>query len=94
MTCPNCRKENREGAKFCSECGENLEIIGTAAHGLLGMVLTGTGHLSSGVERLEDVRKTFFEKNRRCLYAASENTLGNGVPVLDRKRGKIRWTGY
>jgi tetratricopeptide (TPR) repeat protein len=40
------------------------------------MVLTGTGHLSHGVERLEDVRKTFFEKNRRCLYAASENTLG------------------
>jgi len=63
-----------EVQRFSEKFG--AEIIGTAAHGLLGMVLTGTGHLSHGVERLEDVRKTFFEKNRRCLYAASENTLG------------------
>ena len=53
-----------------------VEIIGTAAHGLLGIVLSGTGHLREGVARLEDVRRTFREKNRRCLYAASENTLG------------------
>ena len=53
-----------------------VEIIGTAAHGLLGIVLTGTGRLKEGVERLENVRKTFLEKSRRCLYAASENTLG------------------
>ena len=53
-----------------------VEIIGTAAHGLLGIVLSGTGHLREGVARLEDVRRTFREKNRRCLYAAAENTLG------------------
>jgi tetratricopeptide (TPR) repeat protein len=64
----------KEVQRFSEKFG--AEIIGTAAHGLLGMVLTGTGHLSDGVELLEDVRKTFFEKNRRCLYAASENTLG------------------
>jgi class 3 adenylate cyclase/tetratricopeptide (TPR) repeat protein len=63
-----------EVQRFSEKFG--AEIIGTAAHGLMGMVLTGKGHLSSGVERLEDVRKAFFEKNRRCLYAASENTLG------------------
>lgn len=64
----------KEVQSFSEKFG--AEIIGTAAHGLLGMVLTGTGHLSKGVEQLEDVRKAFFEKNRRCLYAASENTLG------------------
>jgi len=64
----------KEVQRFSEKFG--AEIIGTAAHGLLGMVLTGTGHLSQGVERLEDVQKTFSEKNRRCLYAASENTLG------------------
>ena len=64
----------REVQRFSQTFG--AEIIGTAAHGLLGMVLTGTGHLNDGVERLEEVRKSFSEKNRRCLYAASENTLG------------------
>jgi class 3 adenylate cyclase/tetratricopeptide (TPR) repeat protein len=64
----------KEVQSFSEKFG--AEIIGTAAHGLLGMVLTGTGHLGGGVEQLEEVRKTFFEKNRRCLYAASENTLG------------------
>lgn len=27
MTCPKCRFENREGAKFCNECGTRLEIV-------------------------------------------------------------------
>ncbi len=53
-----------------------VETIGTAAHGLLGMVMTGMGNLSGGIRRLEDVRKIFSDKKRRCLYAASENTLG------------------
>ena len=26
MRCPKCQFENREGAKFCIECGTNLEI--------------------------------------------------------------------
>jgi len=26
MKCPKCRFENREGAKFCLECGEGLEL--------------------------------------------------------------------
>ena len=26
MKCPNCQFENREGAKFCIECGNKLEI--------------------------------------------------------------------
>ena len=26
MECPSCQFENREGAKFCKECGANLEI--------------------------------------------------------------------
>ena len=26
MKCPKCQTENRAGAKFCSECGENLEM--------------------------------------------------------------------
>lgn len=26
MKCPECRFENREGVKFCEECGANLEL--------------------------------------------------------------------
>ena len=26
MKCPNCQFENREGAKFCNECGYKFEI--------------------------------------------------------------------
>jgi len=26
MKCPKCRFENREGARFCMECGEGLEL--------------------------------------------------------------------
>jgi hypothetical protein len=27
MKCPKCQFENREGAKFCKKCGNNLELI-------------------------------------------------------------------
>jgi Meckel syndrome type 1 protein len=27
MICPKCQFENREGAKFCKECGVNLELV-------------------------------------------------------------------
>ncbi|NIS68457.1 MAG: zinc-ribbon domain-containing protein, partial [Proteobacteria bacterium] len=27
MKCPNCQFDNREGAKFCKECGSELELI-------------------------------------------------------------------
>ena len=26
MECPECRFDSREGAKFCSECGNKLEV--------------------------------------------------------------------
>jgi len=26
MECPKCQFENREGAKFCSECGHKFEL--------------------------------------------------------------------
>ena len=26
MKCPNCQFDNRKGAKFCKECGTNLEL--------------------------------------------------------------------
>ena len=26
MQCPKCQFDNREGAKFCKECGAKLEI--------------------------------------------------------------------
>ena len=27
MKCPQCRLENREGAKFCKKCGAKLELV-------------------------------------------------------------------
>jgi predicted amidophosphoribosyltransferase len=26
MTCPRCQRENREGRRFCSECGASLAV--------------------------------------------------------------------
>ena len=26
MKCPKCQFENRDGAKFCKDCGANLEL--------------------------------------------------------------------
>ena len=30
MECPRCRSGNREGVKFCEECGAPMEIGGLA----------------------------------------------------------------
>jgi len=27
MKCPKCNHENRDGAKFCEECGEKLQSV-------------------------------------------------------------------
>ncbi|MDY7033002.1 MAG: zinc ribbon domain-containing protein, partial [Thermodesulfobacteriota bacterium] len=27
MNCPECRYENRVGAKFCKKCGKKLELV-------------------------------------------------------------------
>jgi uncharacterized membrane protein YvbJ len=27
MECPECQLENKEGAKFCNECGHKFELI-------------------------------------------------------------------
>ena len=26
MQCPNCQSENRDGAKFCNECGKKFDV--------------------------------------------------------------------
>jgi class 3 adenylate cyclase/tetratricopeptide (TPR) repeat protein len=64
----------REVRTFSETLG--AEIIGTAARGLLGMVLIGTGRLKGGIQILEEIRQTFSEKQRRYLCVAAENTLG------------------
>ncbi|MDD5389955.1 MAG: DUF805 domain-containing protein [Gallionellaceae bacterium] len=32
MFCPKCGKENSDGAKFCSGCGANIEILASPNH--------------------------------------------------------------
>ena len=59
---------------FSQEFG--AEILGTPAQGLLGLVSVGKGHLSQGIKLLKTVQKIWLEKQRRCLYAASEYMLG------------------
>lgn len=62
-----------------------VEIIGTPARALLGLILIAEGSLSRGMQMVEDVRKTFLEKERRCLYALSEYTLGKiYLNILER----------
>ena len=31
MTCPKCQTQNSEGAKFCANCGTNLESLASVA---------------------------------------------------------------
>ena len=40
MKCPNCRTENKEGAKFCIECGAKLELR-SMGDWVLDMVMVG-----------------------------------------------------
>ncbi len=53
-----------------------VEIIGTPAQALLGLSSIAEGNLSRGIQILEDVRRSFLQKERKCLYARSEYTLG------------------
>jgi hypothetical protein len=54
MKCPECEFENREGAKFCSECGHKYERIcsecGTANR------ISGKFCDEKGISNLEDAR--------------------------------------
>jgi class 3 adenylate cyclase/tetratricopeptide (TPR) repeat protein len=53
-----------------------VEIIGTPAHALLGLVTVAEGNFSRGMQMLEDTRQIFLEQERRSLYARSEYALG------------------
>ncbi len=65
------------------------DILGTPAQGLLGLVSIGKGHLGSGIKLLESARKIWLEKQRRCLYAASEYMLGRVYLEIGQRASPI-----
>jgi class 3 adenylate cyclase/tetratricopeptide (TPR) repeat protein len=51
-------------------------ILGTIASVLLGVVSIAKGHMSQGLNMLQDAQRTCLEQERKCVYAQSEYTLG------------------
>jgi tetratricopeptide (TPR) repeat protein len=64
-----------------------VEIIGTPANSILGIVLIGKGNLGKGMRIYEEGRQTYMKKDRRWCYALSEYILGTiYLEILRRKR--------
>jgi tetratricopeptide (TPR) repeat protein len=53
-----------------------VEIIGTPANSIMGIVLVGKGNLSKGIKIYERDRHSYMKKERRYCYALSEYILG------------------
>jgi class 3 adenylate cyclase/tetratricopeptide (TPR) repeat protein len=93
MNCSNCGSENREGAKFCSECGAALTVTPTAEREERKVVtvlfcdLVGSTARAEGTDP-EDVRallSAYHERVRRELVrfgGTVEKFIGDAVMAL------------
>ncbi|MGD2125906.1 MAG: adenylate/guanylate cyclase domain-containing protein [Desulfobacteraceae bacterium] len=53
-----------------------VEVIGTPAESIRGIVLIGRGNLKEGIRILEEGRESYLKNGRRWCYALSEYILG------------------
>jgi uncharacterized membrane protein YvbJ len=88
MQCPKCRFENREGAKFCIECGERFESQCPQC----GKVIPSTakfcdecGHPLSGTSKPAPKDLTFDEK----LAKIQKYLPGNITEKILSQRNRI-----
>jgi class 3 adenylate cyclase/tetratricopeptide (TPR) repeat protein len=64
-----------------------VEIIGTPANSILGIILIGKGNLGKGMKIYEKGRQTYMKKDRRWCYALSEYILGTIYLEVLRRKG-------
>jgi len=64
-----------EVAKFSSDFG--TEWIGQPAEAFLAVVTIVTGNFGQGVDRLQELQRTFLEGGRKCVQVILESILGN-----------------
>ena len=57
MICPHCQSENREGAKFCNECGSPLLSCADKTQ-VIDAVALGDAQELDGREEANDADKT------------------------------------
>ena len=87
MYCPKCGKLNKEGAKFCAFCGEELfpeKIKLTKKTGIIGLIIVGFilvlilnpfGHNSSVRNSPSATVKNYFEAFEKGEYSKARNCL-------------------
>ena len=66
-----------------------IDMLGTPAHALLGLVMIAKGHLSKGIKKFQDAQQIWLEKQRKGLYAASEYMLANVYLKISRGGGEV-----
>ncbi len=66
-----------------------IDMLGTPAHALLGLVMIAKGHLSKGIKKFQDAQQIWLEKQRKGLYAASEYMLANVYLKISQRGGEV-----
>lgn len=75
LVCPNCRHDNREGARFCEECGFSFAAVPARAHEqrktvtVLFCDLAGSTALGETIdpERLRALLARYFERMKAIV---------------------------
>jgi predicted ATPase/class 3 adenylate cyclase len=93
MTCPQCGRENPEGARFCNSCGATLQAAATAAREVRKVVTTlfcdVAGYTEVGErldpEALRKLQSRYFDDARTVLErhgATVEKFIGDAVMAV------------
>src|SRR5689334_16875890 len=88
MECPYCQAENRDGVRYCSNCGRPLNPTATATAGSVTGSGSGTGtsrSLTVG-SRLQGgryvIKKVLGEGGMGAALLATDNRLDNKLVVI------------
>lgn len=70
MICPSCKSENREKAKFCTECGAKLELVCPKCENKLRLeakFCDECGHNFKQAKRVQKPSQIELEKPQRYI---------------------------
>ena len=79
MKCPNCSFDNREGAKFCLECGETLDLQCSICDKKLppaAKFCDECGHRLHEVAKIEEIPPSTDSARKHVTVPRSELILG------------------